>query len=131
MSYPLGHKMNHFCRNKIASCMLALSSLLATQALANEATQSEEYAIGVMVKSLGSAIKQPSDESLITITQYGTDSRYYVMVRGWLVQELQGVKSQLAAYRSDDLDNSHDAHKAKLQQRVDFLKQAIRRIDLE
>ncbi|MGS0680342.1 hypothetical protein ACVBIL_04170 [Shewanella sp. 125m-7] len=117
--------MNHSCRNQIASSLFVFSTLFAIPAMATEPTQSDEYAIGVMVKSLDSAIKSPSPESLALINQYGTDSRYYVMIRGWLVQELQGVNSQLSAYRKDD------ALKAKLQQKADFLTQAIRRIDLE
>lgn len=123
--------MIHSCRNHIASSMLMFTALFAIPALATEPTQSDEYAIGVMVKSLDHAIKHPSNSSLATITEYGTDSRYYVMIRGWLVQELQGVKSQLAAYRLDTLDTSDDQHRARLQHKVDFLTQAIRRIDLE
>ena len=117
--------MNHSCRNHITSTALVLAALLAIPVMATESAQSEEYAIGVMVKALDDAIQHPSDQSLSTITNYGTDSRYYVMIRGWLVQERQGAQSQLSAYRKDD------NHRAKLQQKVDFLQQAIRRIDLE
>ncbi|GIU12462.1 hypothetical protein [Shewanella sp. MBTL60-007] len=112
-------------RNHIASSLVLLSSVLTLPAMADEVTQSDEYAIGVMVKSLDNAIKHPSEKSLTTITSYGTDSRYYVMIRGWLVQELQGANSQLDAYRQDD------EIKIRLQRKVDFLKRAIRRIDLE
>ncbi len=111
--------------NTLACSILVFSSLLAAKAVADEPIHSEEYTIGVMVKALDDAIQHPSDQSLSTITNYGTDSRYYVMIRGWLVQERQGAKSQLSAYRKDD------NHRAKLQQKVDFLQQAIRRIDLE
>ncbi|GIU23558.1 hypothetical protein L2719_05260 [Shewanella schlegeliana] len=123
--------MNHSCRNHIASSMLVFTAILAIPAMATAPTQSDEYAIGVMVKSLDNAIKHPSNASLATIAEYGTDSRYYVMIRGWLVQELQGVKSQLAAYNSHVQDKSYDANRARLQQKVDFLQHAIRRIDLE
>lgn len=123
--------MNHSCRNQIASSLFIFTALFAIPAMATEPTKSDEYAIGVMVKSLDNAIAHPSNESLSIITNYGTDSRYYVMIRGWLVQELQGAESQLDAYHSDVLDNSQAEQKSKLQQKVDFLKQAIRRIDLE
>ena len=116
-------KLNSFSRSAIN--VLLLSVLLSAAMQANAQQQTEEYTIGVMIKALDSAIKQPSTESLNIIQQYGTDSRYYVMIRGWLVQELQGVNSQLAAYRSDD------ETKARLQAKHDFLSQAIRRIDLE
>ncbi len=86
---------------------------------------SEEYKIGVMIKALSLAIASPDEpDSLKIITQYGTDSRYYVMIRGWLVQVLSGVQSQLNA-------NRNDKAKEKLIERAAFLTQAIRRIDLE
>lgn len=86
---------------------------------------SEERRIGAMVRSIDAAIAAPNDpESMVTVTRYGTDTRYYVMIRGWLVQELQGVESQLEASRDTQL-------KSKFQQKADFLRTAIRRIDLE
>lgn len=86
---------------------------------------SEEYQIGVMVKHIAEAIDAPEKpESLQTITAYGTDSRYYVMIRGWLTQELKGVESQI-------LPAQENANKAKFRQKADFLKKSIRRIDLE
>ncbi|GIU50170.1 hypothetical protein TUM4438_35360 [Shewanella sairae] len=123
--------MIYCASNKRVISLVLLSAILTLpvqaagkeQAAAKE--QAEEYAIGVMVKSLDAAIALPSEASLNTISHYGTDSRYYVMIRGWLVQELQGVESQLSAYHQDD------ELKTRLQHKVDFLKQAIRRIDLE
>ncbi len=86
---------------------------------------SEEYQIGVMVKRITEAIDAPGKpESLQTIAGYGTDSRYYVMIRGWLVQELRGVESQLLAAQEDTTN-------AKLRRKADFLEKSIRRIDLE
>ena len=86
---------------------------------------SEEYQIGVMVKAISAAIKSPEHpKSLKTITQYGQDSRYYVMIRGWLVQELQGVESQYQATRNPE-------DKAKFKPKLTLLQKAIRRIDLE
>ncbi len=89
------------------------------------AEHSEEHRIGEMVIAVSAAIDAPmQSESLDTIARYGTDSRYYVMIRGWLSQTLSGVQSQLDASqgRSD---------KAILQQKSDFLQASIRRIDLE
>ena len=84
-----------------------------------------ERAIGTMVQAIDKAITDAQPDSLELIYQYGTDSRYYVMIRGWLVQELTGVQSQLDAYKQQDKRRQQLAHK------VSFLKQAIRRIDLE
>ncbi|WP_137297993.1 hypothetical protein [Psychromonas sp. SP041] len=59
-----------------------------------------------------------------TIYKFGTDSRYYLMVRGWLVQKLSGVQSQLAVQNSE-------SKQEVLVAEVNALKQAIRAIDLE
>lgn len=77
-----------------------------------------------MVKAIDVAIQKPQEaSSLETIVHYGTDSRYYVMIRGWLSQELAGVDSQInaGAKLSDQ----------GLQTKAEFLRKAIRRIDLE
>jgi hypothetical protein len=87
--------------------------------------RSEEYRIGIMIKALSVALSAPTrPQSLETVARYGTDSRYYVMIRGWLNEELSGVQSQL--------DSAQDhAAKVLLQQKSDFLRASIRRIDLE
>ena len=88
-------------------------------------TFEQEQKIGEMVKKLQVAIKSPqSKASLLVIYEYGTDSRYYSMIRGWLVQELSGVESQLNVSQSESLSKEFTL-------RADFLKQAIRLIDLE
>ncbi|WP_157600956.1 hypothetical protein [Psychromonas ossibalaenae] len=85
----------------------------------------EVYNIGIMVQEIQAALTAPEHaQSLQTIISYGTDSRYYMMIRGWLFQELVGVESQLYASRSEKSS-------AEFQLRSDFLKQAIRSIDLE
>ncbi len=108
----------------VALCCVAASAFAEDSD--TDLKASEEYRIGVMVKAIAAAIKAPEKPaSLQTIATHGTDSRYYVMIRGWLVQELSGVESQLAAIRDDP------ERKAKFQRKIDFLKKAIRRIDLE
>ncbi|MEH6649326.1 MAG: hypothetical protein V7707_04780 [Motiliproteus sp.] len=83
------------------------------------------YRVGEMVEAVAAAIAaQAEPASLDTIVRYGTDSRYYVMIRGWLNQELSGTQSQLHATRDPTA-------KARFQRKSDFLQQAIRRIDLE
>lgn len=97
------------------------------QNTAESATEStaESIRVGEMVAAVGYAIKHPQQpDSLAVITAAGTDSRHYVMIRGWLVQELSGVESQQQAHRDAEA-------KAKFQDKVDFLRLAIRRIDLE
>ena len=118
--------LSHATRSATVAVLL-LSSLLSGSALADNdlSNNQSEYQIGVMVNAIDKAITDAQPDSLELIYQYGTDSRYYVMIRGWLVQELTGVQSQLDAHRQQDERRQQLAHK------VNFLKQAIRRIDLE
>ena len=85
---------------------------------------SETYQIGVMVETLQKALKVRDEQALRTIQLYGTDSRYYSMIRGWLFQELVGVESQLHASKNTKKSERFQLHS-------DFLKQVIRLIDLE
>jgi len=85
---------------------------------------SETYEIGLMVEKVQQALQTRDNDALQVIHLYGTDSRYYSMIRGWLFQELVSVESQLHA--SKNMPNSE-----KFQLNSDFLKQAIRLIDLE
>lgn len=106
--------------------VLVASSFASPVSAHNDALQQQsEYEIGVMVKAIDKAITTPQSDSLKLIYQYGTDSRYYVMIRGWLVQELTGAQSQLESHRQQD------ERRQQLEHKVSFLKQAIRRIDLE
>ncbi|MFC7338239.1 hypothetical protein ACFQY0_13680 [Haloferula chungangensis] len=108
-----------------ALIMIGIASL-AMPAFGNDQTlKSEEIRVGSMVLAIDAALKSPEKkESLETIARYGTDTRHYVMIRGWLSELLKGTESQLAATTDPEL-------KAKHQQKADFLKKAIRRIDLE
>ncbi|WP_428637336.1 hypothetical protein [Shewanella sp.] len=94
-----------------------------SQVQAQTQAQTEQQELGVMVQALQQAIATPSAEHLEVIARYGTDSRYYVMIRGWLVQQLSGLESQLAAHG----DQAPEALRAQ----AEHLKAAIRRIDLE
>jgi hypothetical protein len=90
-----------------------------------ELENSEEYQIGVMVKSIQKALENPETAgSLMTITKYGLDSRYYKMIRGWLLLELSGVESQYEAGKEDSIRQKHAL-------KIEFLKKAIRAIDQE
>lgn len=85
--------------------------------------QQTQQQLGIMVQSIANAIDSPSLTSVETLVRYGTDSRYYVMIRGWIVQELTGVESQLAA-QGDNAD-------PMLVNKAKHLKISLRRIDLE
>ncbi|MGQ7273066.1 hypothetical protein [Marinobacter sp. V034] len=101
----------------IATCLAVVSAC--------QSVPSNNEEIGEMVQAVEAAIDAPEQSaSLRTIVEYGTDSRYYVMIRGWLVQELKGVESQRDVTRDPTL-------KSQFEVKAAFLQTAIRRIDLE
>jgi len=97
---------------------------VATQPVSNRVIEDEVYRIGLMVQAVQEALNSQDEQALKTICLYGSDSRYYSMIRGWLFQELIGVESLLHATKEE-------ATTYKLQKNSNFLKNAIRGIDLE
>lgn len=86
--------------------------------------EEEALRLGRKVLAVSAAIRNPRDpNAMAAIMDLGTDSRYYVMVRGWLTMQRQGDISIIDANR--------DAVRPEIRERVEFLNQAIRAIDLE
>jgi hypothetical protein len=106
-----------------ATLILLLALVSSSTNAVDDETRNTQQQIGFMVQSLATAIDTPSPKSVEIIARYGTDSRYYVMIRGWLVQELIGVESQLAAQG----ENANP----RLENKAKHLKISLRRIDLE
>ncbi len=80
---------------------------------------------GKMVSEVSQSISDIEREgALDSIAEYGTDTRYYILIRGWLKQELEGVESLLSVARDEE-------KKIALLKKKSFLERAIRRIDLE
>ena len=84
----------------------------------------EALELGRKVLAIKAAIERPdSPGALKAVRSLGLDTRYYVLVRGWLTQQLRGDQSIL--------DASRDKPRPKIEARGAFLKKAIRAIDLE
>jgi hypothetical protein len=80
--------------------------------------------LGERVLAARAALADPgAPGALDAIVDLGSDSRYYVMVRGWLVMQLQGDLSIVEASGGDA--------PPEVVHRVEFLEGAIRAIDLE
>ena len=80
--------------------------------------------LGLKVLAVQAVLATPSTPGAIdTIKALGLDSRYYVMVRGWLSMQLEGDRS-IASARGDAVPRH-------IRQRIDFLERAIRAVDLE
>lgn len=95
---------------------------------AQELSDEEAMALGRQVLAVKAALEQPeAPESLEAIRALGNDSRYYVMVRGWVIQHLQMAESYMgtSTYRDDP------ARKQAVDARIAALKKALRALDLE
>jgi hypothetical protein len=80
--------------------------------------------LGRKVLAVRQAIREPGAASAMqAVTDLGHDQRYYVMVRGWLSYQLEGDRSILAA--------AGEQTPREVMDRITFLEQAIRAIDLE
>lgn len=85
-------------------------------------TDVEAMELGYRVAALKAALQDPAAPGAMqAITALGHDQRYYVMVRGWLMYQLQGDRSLLES----------NPDQPELRVRVDFMERAIRAIDLE
>ena len=81
-------------------------------------------ALGERVLAIRAALEDPdSPGALRAVVELGSDSRYYVMVRGWLAMQLQADIGIVEASGANV--------PASVASRVEFLQQAIRAIDLE
>ncbi len=89
-------------------------------------SRADEHAlwIGHRVLAIAAAIRNPdAPGAMEAVLELGLDSRYYVMVRGWLAMQLRGDMSILQA-RNGDVS-------PQIAARIAFLEKAIRAIDLE
>lgn len=91
-----------------------------------ESLVQDEHALwlGRRVLAVKAAIHNPEmPGAMEAILVLGLDSRYYVMVRGWLAMQLRGDLSILEAGRG--------TVSQEIAERIEFLRKAIRAIDLE
>ena len=88
--------------------------------------RADEHALwlGYRVLAIAAAIRNPdAPDALEAVVELGLDSRYYAMVRGWLVMQLRGDIS-IAQARNGNVS-------PQIAARIAFLEKAIRAIDLE
>ncbi len=79
------------------------------------------YALETARRALDAAPDPASRDRLI---QLGQDTRFYPVMRGWLQLELSGIRSQAAAAPNESISDVR-------QQRIQWMEQVIRGIDLE
>ena len=96
----------------------------------NGLSEQSQYAleVGRKVLAIQAALETPDQSASITaVKALGLDSRHYVMVRGWLVQELRSAKS----WQETSTYQTSVAYKNATDRRVSALRRMIRAIDLE
>ncbi|WFB37466.1 hypothetical protein P3T73_06795 [Kiritimatiellota bacterium B12222] len=110
---------------KYLLCVCLVSSFAL---FAQDVGDEEAMLLGYQVMAVQEALRFPEQpESLEAIKGLGLDSRYYVMVRGWLVQEIKLAES----YR-DRSDYTQDSQRQlDVEKRISALQKALRMIDLE
>jgi hypothetical protein len=114
-------------RTPVAMLVALLAAISSPCSMANSASMADDQAaleLGRKVLAIREALHNPGGpHALQAVTDLGLDQRYYVMVRGWLAYQLAGDRSILDAARGQA--------RAAVRERIHFLEQAIRAIDLE
>lgn len=121
--------------NGIFQTLVVTVLMLATLSFSaedEEATLSDQDRIalelGRQVIAVSSALKDPTrKEALTVVRELGTDSRYYVMVRGWVRQHIDMAES----YRDTSLYRSSEVRKKEVDSKIAALRRMLRAIDLE
>ena len=104
-----------------ALLILCSGSIANADAMSGDQTSMD---LGRKVLAVMEAIQNPEEANAMrAVTELGRDQRYYVMVRGWLSYQLEGDMSILSA--------AGEQAPHEIRERIRFLKQAIRAIDLE
>ena len=96
----------------------------------NGLSERDQYALEAGRKVLGiqAALETPDQSaSIAAVKALGLDSRHYVMVRGWLIQELRSAES----WQETSTYQTSPAYKNTTDKRVNALRRMIRAIDLE
>ena len=89
-------------------------------------SRAHEHALwlGHRVLAIAEAVRNPDEpDAMAAVLELGLDSRYYVMVRGWLVAQLRGDMS-ISQARNGDVS-------PQIAARIAFPEKAIRAIDLD
>ena len=87
--------------------------------------QTEACRVGEAVLAISRTLDDPTQEgALAAVTDLGHETRYYILVRGWLVQELAGCEGIESVGKPEVM-------RPELEAKIAFLKRAIRVIDLE
>ena len=122
MNSPVSVAENTSVRKLLA--LVCLFLMFCRPGMACDRTEADALELGHKVAAIYEALQDPeAADALQAITELGHDQRYYVMVRGWLMYQLQGDLSIVEA--------SQEPPAETVRARIDLIQRAIRAIDLE
>ena len=105
----------------MAGLLLLLTSCGSALQVDSALQQTPAEEVGAAIKSVDAALRNyQRPESMDIVIHYGTDTRYYTLIRAWLVQRIASLESQTGGSAS-----------LEQQQELEFLSRTLRRIDLE
>jgi hypothetical protein len=108
----------------LAAHLAVISSPGSVAGSTSMADDQSAMELGRKVLAVREALQNPRGlNAMQAVTDLGQDQRYYVMVRGWLAYQLEGDRGIL--------DAAGGQARAAVTERIHFLEQAIRAIDLE
>ncbi len=110
----------------VISVLFAALAVSAFQPACAASVSDDQMALelGRKVLAVRHAIQNPGESnSMQAIADLGRDQRFYVMVRGWLSYQLEGDLSIVNAAKEHTPNT--------VTERIEFLNEAIRAIDLE
>lgn len=129
--------MENVMHTRILAAACGIVAVLLSQNLLGDKVQCVEdlseqdllaLEVGRKISSIMSALQAPEKQSSIDAVQaLGLDSRYYVMVRGWLVQHIRMTQS----YRGTSLYNESEQQRNEVEDRIAALSRMLRAIELE
>ena len=112
----------------LAAAQLIVPLIMAAENEGLSEQQKEALALGLKVIEVKAALEKPEMEgSIDVIKSLGQDSRYYVMVRGWIRQHIEMTES----YQGTSTYRESKKRKKEVDGRITALKKMLRAIDLE
>ncbi len=93
-------------------------------------TKEDKHALelGRKIIRIKAALQIPEKQASVdAVTELGLDSRYYVMVRGWILQHINMTQSYLGTTTYKESEQ----RKSEIDDRIASLQKMLRAIDLE
>ncbi len=115
----------------LCGCANTDNAFTAEQEVGNTTlTKEDKHALelGRKIVRIKAALQIPEQQASVdAVTELGLDSRYYVMVRGWILQHINMTQSYLGTTTYKESEQ----RKSEIDDRIASLQKMLRAIDLE